>query len=410
MEKLKLPQLAGMMLCGITTFAQAQTSSPEGVIRTESGIDFIPGLVTSLRHDDNVIRDANKTVSSWLTTVAPSLKANLVDGANTYTLSSALRNGRYFSSDADNYTDGYLDAEARLSPGSAHLLKIKGTGSWLHEDRGTGVSEGRGLVQDEVTRYNSQNAEVEYEYGNPGSTGKLRANAKYYNKDYDNFRDVTQYRDFDLRQVGGGFVYQTGGAFKLVAEATRANINFKSIDLSGVRDNDDTNYRLGTEWEFSAITTGILKLGYQDKDFVLGSRENFNGFAWETVLQWQPLTYSGFDFAAGRRAKDVDALNINSDYILETSYAIGWNHQWSETLNTKLAYEYLTNEYNLLQNSGNSLRRREDTNKVITAELIAKPKRWLQVTAFVNLEDRSSTLGVIEYDRTVYGVEFKLTL
>ncbi len=410
MEKLKLTHLAGMMLCGITTMVQAQTSSPEGVIRTESGIDFIPGLVTSLRHDDNVIRDTSKSVSSWLTTVAPSLKANLVDGPNTYTVSSALRNGNYFSSDADNYTDGYLDAEARLSPGSAHQLKLKGTGSWLHEDRGTGVSEGRGSVQSEVTRYNSQNAEVEYEYGNPGSTGKLRANAKYYNKDYDNFRDVTQYRDFDLRQVGGGFVYQTGGAFKLVAEATRANINFKSIDLSGVRDNDDTNYRLGTEWEFSAITTGILKLGYQDKDFVLGSRENFNGFAWETVLQWQPLTYSGFDFAAGRRAKDVDALNINSDYILETSYAIGWNHQWSETLNTKLAYEYLTNEYNLLQSSGNSLRRREDTNKVITAELIAKPKRWLQVTAFVNLEDRSSTLGVIEYDRTVYGVEFKLTL
>lgn len=408
MGKLKLTHLTGMLLCGVVTAAQAQ--EPEGVIRTESGIDFIPGLVTSLRHDDNVIRDKDKTVSSWLTTIAPSLKANLVDGANTYTLSSALRNGNYFSSNPDNYTDGYLDAEARLSPGSAHQLKLKGTGSWLHEDRGTGVSEGRGLVQDEVTRYNSQNAEAEYEYGNPGSTGKLRANARYYNKDYDNFRDVTQYRDYDLRQLGGGFVYQTEGAFRLVAEVASADINFKSVDLSGARDNQDTNYRLGTEWELSAITTGILKLGYQDKDFDLASRENFSGFAWETIVQWQPLTYSGFDFAAGRRAKDVDALNINSDYIVETSFSIGWNHQWSDTLTSKLAYEYLINEYNLLQISANSLRRREDTNKVITAELTAKPKRWLQVTGFVNLEDRSSTLGIIEFDRTVYGIEFKLTL
>jgi len=63
-----------------------------------------------------------------------------------------------------------------------------------------------------------------------------------------------------------------------------------------------------------------------------------------------------------------------------------------------------------LQTSANSLLRREDTNKVITAELTAKPKRWLQVTGFINLEDRSSTLGIIEFDRTVYGVEFKVTL
>jgi len=408
MAKLKLTHLTGMLLCGVVTAAQAQ--EPEGVIRTESGVDFIPGLVASLRHDDNVIRDKAKTVSSWLTTIAPSLKANLVDGANNYTLSSALRNAKYFSSSADNYTDGYLDAEARLSPGSAHQLNLQVTGSWLHEDRGTGVSEGRGLVQDEVTRYNSQNAEAEYEYGNPGSTGKLRANAKYFNKKYDNFRDLTQYRDYDLRQLGGGFVYHSGGAFKLVAEATSANINFKTVDLSGTRDNQDTNYRLGTEWELSAITTGILKLGYQKKDFELDRRENFSGFAWETIVQWQPLTYSGFDFAAGRRAKDVDALNINADYIVETSYSIGWNHQWSESLTSKLAYEYQTDAYNLLQSSANSLLRREDTNKVITAELTAKPRRWLQVTGFVNLEDRSSTLGIIEFDRTVYGVEFKVTL
>ena len=96
MGKLKLTRLTGMLLCGVVTTVQAQ--EPEGMIRTESGIDLIPGLVTSLRHDDNVIRDKEKSVSSWLSTIAPSLKANLVDGVNNYTLSGALRNGKYFSS------------------------------------------------------------------------------------------------------------------------------------------------------------------------------------------------------------------------------------------------------------------------------------------------------------------------
>ncbi len=394
-----------MMLLANQAIAQEQ----EGVIRTESGIDFIPSLQAELKHDDNVVRDKNATISSWVSTVAPTLKANLIDGPNRYAFAAAVKNAVYFDSSEDNFNDGYLDAEAKLSPASAHSLTFKANNSWLHEDRGTGVSEGRGNLQSEETRFNAQNLTAEYEYGSSGSVGKLRANTRFYNKDYKNFRDLTQYRDFDLRQLGGGFVYQTPGAFKLVAELSTADINFKTEDISGSRNNTDNNYRLGAEWDISALTTGILKLGYQNKDFDIAAREKFTGFSWETIVQWLPLTYSGFDFSTGRRAKDVDALNINSDYIVETTYAIGWNHQWSEQLSSKLAYEYQTDEYNRVIQLGTALGR-EDTRKVLTAELESKPLRWLTVKGFVNLEDRTSTLGVIEYDRTVYGLNVQMTL
>lgn len=396
-----------MVIAGNLTMAYAQEQ--EGVIRTESGIDFIPSLQAELKHDDNVVRDKAATISSWVSTLAPTLKANLVDGPSSYGFAAALKNAVYFDSSADNFTDGYLEAEARLSPGSAHNLKFKANNSWLHEDRGTGVSEGRGNLQPEETRFTAQNFQADYEYGSSGSVGKLRANTRYYQKEYDNFRDLTQYRDHDLRQIGGGFVYQTAGAFKLVAELSAADINFKTEDLSGSRNNTDTNYRLGAEWDISALTTGILKLGYQDKDFDLAARDKFSGFSWEAIVQWLPLTYSGFDFSTGRRAKDVDALNVNSDYIIETTYAIGWNHQWSEQLSSKLAYEHQTDEYNRILQLGNTLGR-EDTRKIITAELESKPLRWLTVTGFVNVEDRTSTLGVIVYDRTVYGLSFQMTL
>lgn len=400
-------QLSCVALMLVTNLAAAQEQ--EGVIRTESGIDFIPSLQAELKHDDNVVRDKNATISSWISTLAPTLKANLIDGPNSYGFNAAVKNAVYFDSSADNFTDGYLEAEARLSPASAHNVKIKANNSWLHEDRGTGVSEGRGNLQNEETRFTAQNLTAEYEYGSPGSTGKLRANTRFYNKDYDNFRDLTQYRDFDLREIGGGFVYQTAGAFKLVAELSSADINFKTEDLSGSRNNTDNNYRLGAEWDISALTTGILKLGYQNKDFDFAAREKFNGFSWEAIVQWLPLTYSGFDFSTGRRAKDVDALNINSDYILETTYAVGWNHQWSETWSSKLAYEHQTDEYNRVVLLGSALGR-EDTRKILTAELETKPARWLTVKGFVNLEDRTSTLGVIEYDRTVYGLNVQMTL
>lgn len=408
MNKVKSGDKWILLVAGFIS-APVMAQEQEGVIRTESGFDIIPALIADFHYDDNVLRDRDSTVSSWVNTLAPTLKANLVDGPNSYTINTAIKNAKYFSSSADDFLDAYLDGEAKLALASQHKLDLKMNGSWLHEDRGTGISEGRGGLLDEVTKFNSQNFKADYEYGSTGSTGKLRANARYYNKDYDNFRSLTKYRDHDLRELGAGFVYKTEGAFTLVAEATTADIQFKTQDLTGDRNNQDTNYRLGAEWEMTALTTGTLKLGYQDKDFELASRENFTGFAWEVILQWMPLSYSGFDLSTGRRAKDVDALNVNADYIIETTYAIGWNHQWSERFDSKLAYEYQTDEYNKIVAQTN-IRGREDVREVITAELNYKALRWLTLTGFVNLEDRTSTLGVIEFDRSVYGLSVKITL
>jgi polysaccharide biosynthesis protein VpsM len=389
----------------LTTMAPAvaQSTVPaSGVIKTASGIDLIPSVQVGLKHDDNVVRSSSNEISSWVNSIAPALKAMMVDGADSYTVTAAINNARYFSSQQDDFTDGYLDAEAKISPSSHHNFKLKANTSWLHEDRGTGVSEGRGLLLNDVTKFNSQFLEGEYVYGAQSSTGKIRLNSRYFNKNYDNFRDVTQYRDYDSTLFGGAFVYQTNGSIKMVASASTAAIDFKVLDLSGDRNNTDNNYRVGVEWEITSITSGELKLGYQDKNFDRAQREDFSGFAWEAILVWQPLTYSGFDIATGRRAKDVDAVNVLGDYIIETTYGLGWNHQWSETWDTKIAYEYQTNKYNLSD--------RTDTGKVITLELNKQLLRWVKIKAFANIENRTSTLGVIEFDRTVLGLNAEFTL
>lgn len=395
-----------VLLAAWCSAAIAQES--EAVIKTESGIDLLPALNTGIHYDNNVLRDEANSINSFIRIIAPSLKANLVDGANTYTLQAALKDGYYFSTKADNYTDGYLSFESTLSPAANHQFKLKALGNFIHEDRGTGVYEGSGNQQSEVTKYASQNFEGEYQFGASSSKGKLYVNTRMFNKDYHNFRSVTQYRDYDLDLWGTGFKYQSDAGFKFVYEMNTADVQFKQLDPKGDRDNRDNNYRLGTEWDFTSITTGIVKLGYQSKNFVNANREHFHGFAWETILQWQPLSYSGLDLAAGRRAKDLDAYvptintNTDNDFIIETSYSLGWNHQWSETYSSKLAYEFQTNEYN---RDG-----RKDIADVITIEFLAKPARWLKVKAFANIEDRQSNIGRIVYDRQVLGLELNMTL
>lgn len=407
MKMFKRSSIATLLVASGVSAAIAQEQG--GVYRTESGVEVVPGLISNLYYDDNVIRDRNATISSMVATLAPSIKATINDGANSYSFATALKAGNYFDSSNDNYLDGYLETEAKLSPSSAHNFKVRANASWLHEDRGTGVTEGRGNLLGDVTKFHTETVAGDYEYGRPGATGKLRANARYYSRTYDNFRTLTQYRDFDSNEIGAGFVYQTASVFKLVAEAKTADIEYKVTDLSGSRDNQDSNFKLGAEWELTAMTTGAVKVGYQKKDFDLAARENFSGVAWEAIVQWQPLTYSGFDFSTGRRAKDVDALNINADFIEESTYAVGWKHQWSSFFDSKLAYQYQTEDYNLLPTATTAVAR-EDKIKILTAELNYKPLRWLTVTGYVNAEDRTSTAGIIEYDRNVYGLSFKMTL
>jgi hypothetical protein len=386
----------------LLTLTSAAFAQDAGVIRTESGFDILPSLSTTLQHDNNVARSNSNEVSSWVNLLTPTLKANLANGADNYTFTGALTNGKFFSSEADNFTDGYLQADAQISPSSRDNFKLSANSRWLHEERGTGITQGTGAAQTEVVKFTDQSLDAEYKYGATNTPGQVRVNTRLYNKDYSNFRTTTQYRDYDSVLFGAGFLYQLPSAFKALSEVNSADIIYKLTDPTGSRDSRDTNYRLGMEWAFTTVSVGALKLGYQDKNFDAATREDFGGFAWEASLIWQPLTYTAVDFAAGRRAKDVDSVNAAGDFIIETSAAVGWNHTWSETWSTKLSAQYLDNEYNV-QN-------RTDTSRVVTAEVSHQLLRWVKVSAFASLEDRNSSLVAIEYDRKVVGLTAAFTL
>ena len=321
---LQLSKVSLAMLLVLSASTSAQQGPDQGaVIKTDVGIDLLPALNTGFKHDDNVTRVQDDKLSSWIFTVAPSVKATLLDGTTSYTVSAAVKDAQYMSSRPDEFTDGYWEGEAKFSPEDGQKFKLKSNRSWLHEDRGTGISEGRGSLQNSVTKFNSTLTEADYEYGRDGSRAKLKFNGQMYSKEFENFRDVTVFRDYDYYLGGAGFFYQMEGSYSLFVEANQANIQYNKIDPSGDRNSLDTNYRAGVEWEISSVTTGTAKVGYQDKNFDLAAREDFNGFAWEAILLWQPLTYSGFDIATGRRAKDVDSVAVIGDYIIETTYALG---------------------------------------------------------------------------------------
>lgn len=68
------------------------------------------------------------------------------------------------------------------------------SGHICHEDRGTGLSEGVAELIDEPVEFGRRTVGADYMLGNRGSRGRLLLEAKYRDREYQNFREDTQFR------------------------------------------------------------------------------------------------------------------------------------------------------------------------------------------------------------------------
>ncbi|MGZ9898556.1 outer membrane beta-barrel protein [Shewanella gaetbuli] len=370
-----------------------------GVIKTESGFDLTPGVNASLKYDDNIASTNTDQQESWILAVTPAIQAKMLDGNNTYTIEAGLEYGNYFDSTDDNYLDGLLRGEADIEFNQSNRLNVDAAYIYGHEDRGTGIFEGIGGLQDEPNQFDMYHAGGYYEYGARTTPARVRVNAKYLSKEYTNFEDVTQYRNYDDAIFGATFYYDTRASTSLLLDYQNTTTAYDVEDPFGDRDSNTQDLRLGVEWEATATTEGSVKVGYQKKSFDNADREDFSGIAWDAKITWTPLTYSQFDFSTGSSSKDPNAFG---DYVRATTYGFKWDHDWSELIGTTLAYNRSVDDYTGIE--------REDISNMYTASVNFSILRWVTLKAGVDISDNSSTEQRYEYDRNVYFLTAEMTL
>ncbi len=368
-------------------------------IQTESGWDVTPLLTTGLKFDDNIASTSANETDSWIMTVVPTVKARKDDGVNVTEFTAGLFNGTYFSSSPDNFTDATLGGlfDTRLS--EQGKLNLKADLIWGHEDRGTGITQGLGNNQDEPSTFNSQTASGYYEYGATSTPARVRAGAKYFNKEYTNQEEITKYRNYDSLLAGVNFYYDTQSGTSAVLETSVDNISYDLPDPSAPRDSQDTMVKAGAEWQISALTSGEAKVGYQKKDFDDAAREDFDGIAWTVNANWTPLTYTSFNIGTGRKAKDPLQ---GGDYIKETTFTVGWSHNWSDSVQTNLSYNRMEEDYVGIV--------RTDKNNGYNLNVKYAFRRFMDVSLFTTITDKTSTVQGIEFDRNIVGLNFDFSL
>jgi hypothetical protein len=399
--KYNLSFIAVVSVLGSGLSYAKETTGP-GVIKTESGIDIIPQLSTQLKYDDNLARTAQNKESSTIFEVSPSASAILVDGTNRYNADFSLNSGTYFSSSDDNFLDFNLSGNADVELNQNHSYNLNTAFVSGHEGRGTGLSEGAGNTNKDLTEFQTLTLGGHYEYGADSTPARIKLSVKSYDMEYTNFEAVSKFRNFNTATFNSTFFYDTGAFTSLVAELESEVTDYEHInpsDAQGTRDSSVMNYRIGVEWQATALTSGSLRIGYQDKDFDSNSRKDFGGLAWSASVQYQPYSYSTISLTTGRLARDP---NVEGDYVRDTNYGLNWNHNWNDFVSSEVGITHKTEDYTGVN--------RKDTTKSYRVAVNYDVLSWVSATAGIDFQDKSSTNANINFDKLVTFIGFNFTL
>ncbi|MDN3396909.1 outer membrane beta-barrel protein [Pseudoalteromonas sp. APC 3215] len=389
-----------LVALGLSAPALAVELKP-GSVMTKDGAEITPTLQLGVSSNDNFFMTPSATQSRLIWNIAPSLNALIEDGPDSYKFDIASSTSFHNKDTTDNFTQVNVGAGVHKEFTSQHRLDVTGDADWLYEPRGGGLTEGQGSVIDELVHYQQQNLTAHYEYGAQSSKAQVALTAGYYNKNYQNFTAISQYRDYDKPMLGITGYYNTQAGTRAFLEVKQENYQYDVIDSNGItRDSDDVKVLLGMEWEATAVTTGSFKVGYQNKDFESNLRDNFSGLSWEAAAVWKPLTYSTLQLVTSRAA--IDPL-LEGDYIRESVYGATWQHDWSDFLSSVVSANYVDQQY-----SGSFNRKDKVKNARLGLNYLAS--NFGMVTGYVDFIDRNSTQTNIEFDRVIVGLNFTFAL
>lgn len=355
-------------------------------------MDLVPTMNLQVGYDDNILSANTNEISSMVTVLSPSVQLIAEQGLNAYRMSYTLSKGVFENSSDDNYLDHNLAFDAHLEFDSRNKLDLRADYNRGHEARGTGLSANNGVANavTEPLEYDTRAVSFNYQFGGDDATGRLEFYGELLDREYNNFRNITEGRDNQERIAGGIFFYRIAPKTSLLFEARNKDVDY---DLStSTLDSNTWRYYVGATWESTAKTTGTVKIGHYDKDFDSTTRQGDDGVSWEASVQWAPKTYSVIDFTTGQEDKET---NGTGNFINSESVALNWNHGWNDFVSTDLGISHSTDTY---EGDANG---REDTTKSYSAGFNYDMRRWLSLGLSYTYNDTSSNVTGVSYDKNV---------
>jgi polysaccharide biosynthesis protein VpsM len=355
----------------------------------QGSLKFTPTLDVSTGYDDNFRTDTSGD-SSWITTVQPNLELSTVQGANRYAATYSIAQEWVHDFSEEDNTNQALDLSADLVFNARNRLELGAF--WQQTEEITAA----GLLNDEFT---NTGVNALYGFGVAGAPINADFGYRFDQRRSDNAANADDERDQD--NYTATLYYRLSPRTQALAEVRYRTSDFRS---ASERDNDSLAYLVGARWAATAMTTGSVRVGYQEQSFDEPGRPDETSTVWGADVTWAPLTYSRVSLFATRSLEDAEAGasgDAAASSMRTTVLGVDWNHDWSGRLTSTIGLSDTRDKYD----TG-----RDDTTQNFNAGVSYELRRWLDVGFRYDYEDRDSTLDTETWDRNRYMLLLNMSL
>jgi polysaccharide biosynthesis protein VpsM len=380
---------------------------PDGPAAIEAGpFAITPSTGVEIKHRDNIYLQQNNQTDSWIYLAQPALNILTQDRNNTYQLNYRGEAAWYQVSrhnDDNDYFDNTLSGEAHMEFSDRWIAE--GFVSWasLHEDRGTGLSEGLiGEVLPKPIEYDQADVGGSLQYGADAEVGWVLLKVGYMERQYTNFKEITRPRDRDETTVDATFFHPIAPNTDILAEYGFKRIHYPNpFDNLAQLDSDEYAVSAGLQWEVTPNLTSTAKLSYIDKEFKDSDRKDWDGLGWTLEVWMQPREQDTILVTSTRHPEET---TLQGNFIKRDIFTATWTHQWSDRVYSELSG--LLGQDNYAQSFDN----REDDILNASLKVGYEFRRWMNVYTGYGYDRKNSNVEDLSYRDYVFNVGVELSL
>ncbi len=363
------------------------------VFSAQERTGLYPNLETQLIYDDNIraVTDELKE-SDQIFVIKPDLDWIGTYGKHQFNLGYRGNYGFYFDETDLNYNDHQLTARALFD--HSYRSNTEFNLAYQHDHDPPGQTDAIPRLAGEYDKWRNWNALGKFYYGRDDSRGQIVVQLAYDIRRYTN--NNQEFRDYDKPSATGTFFYQVAPKTRLLLEAGLADYDYQNESSAGAsQSNKEYRYLTGITWDITAISTGVFKIGYQDKQYESSAFGDTSELTFSLDGIWNPNTFTKVTFGASRQTQE--SAQQNSGGFVQTILQINVRHAISPRSALVGGLGYGKADFdNVLD--------RQDNHWRALAGVKHSLLRWLEIGAEYRYEERDSTLELFDFKSNIFMI------
>ncbi|OED38960.1 hypothetical protein AB833_17490 [Chromatiales bacterium (ex Bugula neritina AB1)] len=398
-------------------FAGTAKAVEPRVYQLEDGGAIAPHLALEIGNDDNPLRRNEGSKSSSFLRVQPQVQYIVQRRNNTLSVG--------YTGDYVQYTEDYCLSQSGDCQFGApdfnkasyedHRLELNGRLEFSRRLRatlllarelenqplGTGLSSDAGTLQSlvEPDSFHRTAASAVVSYGASQARGEARFGLSYTDRDFRS-DSANPGRNAGLDGLGESSVTPSATLLYRLGSRTQVFAGFSHSNVTGGNSERDIRSSFaGVEFDASAITSGSFRVSDVNEDFSdTGEDIDYTGYSVEIV--WKPRRFSTVTIGGSR---ETERAIIDDNIGISTTLDVNWVHYWRDRISSDVTVGWEKNKD--VDGSGQVANSdADDTTLRLRIGGNYNIRRWLDIGAFIETDNRDGQDDSRDFDRTVIGI------